>query len=372
MSEINLNTQKNGDFLDNFLSFEDLEKDNIINDGVDDKNIDIINTPPADDELPADVVDDKDELKITNELPDDIQDDTGNNDNNDDDLNDGQYSYKALLSHLNEEGLIDFEDSDDLEDKPELIFETVKNTIEKGIESYKESIPEVGKQFLEYLEKGGDPNKYIESLQKPFDLNSIDLESERDQEKVVTEYLKTLDYTKEEIEETLEGYKDGLLLEKQAKLASSKLAKVFEKRQEQLLREQEAIAEQQREEYSKYINTINNSIETANEIAGLEISKKEKDDFRRYLLAVDKDGMTQYQRELQENPVQTQLELAYLKYKKYDFANAKKAGAKETTNKLKSIFKNNETTVKAGRSSEQVEEQLGNLDAFKRFAPKRK
>lgn len=366
MSNENTNIQNNENLLDTFLSFEDIEKSNII-EGNGEDDINIVNEPPINKEKTQ-----EDTLDITNVIPEEnLKDKDIKTEDVENIETNSQYSYKAFLSHLNEEGLVDFEDSEDIEDKPELIFESVKNTIQKGITSYKDSIPESGKKFLNYLEQGGDPDKYIKSLDKPFDVNNINLESESDQKKVVGEYLRSQEYSEEEITETLQDYEDSMLLEKQAKVASLKLNKIFEKRQEQILQDQSIIAEQQKEEYSKYINTVSSTIETSTNIAGLEISNREKEDFKRYLLATDNQGMTQYQKELQDNPIQTQLELAYLKYKKYDFANAKKAGATETASKLKNIFKNTETTVKTGRGSEQAEEQAGNLDAFKRFASRR-
>jgi hypothetical protein len=361
MSENNTEDQNNKNLLDTFLSFEDIEKNNIVE--VNEGDAEVIVKPPLDPSV-------DNTLEITDKVPEELEKDKLP-DEQEKDLDISQYSYKAFLSHLNEEGLVDFEDSEDIEDKPELIFESVKNTIQKGITSYKESIPEVGKKFLDYLEKGGDPDKYIKSLDKPFDVNNINLESESDQKKVVGEYLRSQEYTEEEITETLKDYEDSLLLEKQARVASAKLNKIFDKRQEQLLQDQNLIADQQREQYSKYINDVNSTIDVSTNIAGLEISNREKEEFKKYLLAVDNQGQTQYQKELQENPIQTQLELAYLKYKKYDFGSAKKIGATETTNKLKNIFKNTETTIKTGRSSEQAEDQAGNLDAFRRFASRK-
>lgn len=276
------------------------------------------------------------------------------------------FSYKAFLSHLNEQGLVQFEDKEDLEDTPEVVYESIKGTIQEGINSYKESIPDEGKRFLTYLENGGDPKKYIENLQAPLDLAKLDLENESDQELVMREYLKSQDYSTEEINETITDYKDGLLLDKQSKVAAKKLEKSFEKRNENLLKEQEAFAEAQREQYSNYITQINTTIDNSTNLAGLEITKAEKDSFRKYLLARDRDGLTSYEREVQENPVQTQLELAYLKFKKYDFGAAKKAGETEATRKLNWKLKTNDKTVTGGKSSQEVKEEA-NLNAFNFF-----
>ncbi len=309
--------------------------------------INTINYIPEDEE--------EEEVESLEDIEDETEEEVETNveTSDEEDEDDGEaYSYKAVLRHLNDEGLVDFEDSEDLEDKPELIFESVKNTIVKGIEDYKESIPDKGKKFLEYLEKGGDPDTYFEALQKPFKISDLDLSEEGDQETVVREFLKSQDYSQDEINETIADYKDSLILEKQALVASKKLDKVFAKKEDELIKHQEAIKEQEKTQYITYINTLNDTIENSTELAGLPLTKKEKDQFRQYLLATDKQGLTQYQKEVQENPVKTQLELAYLKFMKYDFSKAIKKGETEATKKLKDIFKKNEKTVTSGRSVE--------------------
>lgn len=281
------------------------------------------------------------------------------------------FSYKAFLSHLNEEGVVSFEDSDDVEDKVEVVYESISNTIKQGINSYKESIPETGKKFLEYLEKGGDVDKFIETLSRPLDLQTLDLESEADQEKVVREFLKNQDYSADEINETITDYKDSLILDKQAKVASKKLEKTFEKRNENLLREQEELSNQRANQINEYINAVSSTIDNSTSFAGLEVPKAEKDTFKRYLLARDKEGLTAYEKEIQEDPIKTQLELAYLKFKKFDFGAAKKQGETEATKKLNWKLKTNDGTVKGGKSTDRVKNE-SDFSAFEMFKSRQK
>lgn len=348
----------------------DFEEESIIKEGKEGVD-DIINA-----EIPDD-----DGIKIltdTEGLPFNPEDENKQEDESTEDTEDksedeegDKFSYKAFLSHLNDEGVIAFEDKEDLDDTPDLVYESVKTTIQEGIKSYKDSIPDEGKRFLDYLEKGGDPTKYIETLQKPLDITSLDLDSEADQERVMREYLKTQDYTSEEIDETIADYKEGLLLDKQSKVAAKKLEKTFEKRTQDLIKQQELEAESKAEQYNTYINTVSSTIDNSSELAGLEITKAEKDSFKKYLLARDKEGLTAYERAYQEDPVKTQLELAYLKFKNYDFASAKKKGESEATKKLNWKLQSNDKTVK-GKSSVEVKDEDGSFDAFKAFLGKQK
>lgn len=341
----------------------------------------IVNNPESISTSIEDSVDD--DLKFTDKAPEDNKEESDESSDSEETENESEeqeaeeddaesYSYKALLTHLDNEGLVEFEDSEDLEDSPELIFESVKKTIEKGIEEYKNSIPDKAKNLIEYLEKGGDIDKYLETIQKPFDLKAIDLESESDQELVMREFLKTQDYTPEEINETINDAKESLILEKQAAIAAKKLDKIFSKKSEALIAEQEQAQELQKQQYTEYISNINNTIESSSELAGLPLTNKEKEAFKNYLLAVDKQGLTQYQKEVNENPIKTQLELAYLKFMKYDFSKAMKQGETKAVKKFKDVFKRSETTVKTGRSANEIESSNNDLSAFKAFLNKNK
>ena len=365
-------SETNEDFLTNFLSQQgednkEIEKNDIIIDGgIEDSESIKIEDPSL---IP------NKELEITNQLPDDLETDIVDDVEDtkvDNDTDKGQYSFKALASYLSEEGLIDFEDSEDLEDNEEVLKQSVKTTIEKEINAYKESIPEKAKQLIEYIEKGGDIDSYLSKLQKPFDVKNIDFDSEADQEKVVREYLKNQEYSQEEIDETISDYKDSLILEKQAKVATKQLEKHYDKVEQSLLAEQEAIQEARKEQYSQYLSNVNTVIDNSDTLAGLPLTNKEKLDFKRYLLSPDKEGLTQYAKEVAENPVQTQLELAYLKYMKYDFSKAMKKGETLATQKIKNIFKANETTIKTGKSVNETSQESDNLSAFRTFLGKNK
>lgn len=288
----------------------------------------------------------------------------------DNDKTESQYSFKALAGYLSEEGIIDFEDSEQLEDTPEVLFESVKKTIEKEIQAYKDSIPEKAKNLFEYIEKGGDIDSYLEAIQKPFDIKKVDLTSESDQEKVVREYLKLQEYSQEEINETITDYKDSLILEKQAKVASKQLDKYFDKREQSLVETAAAEQSQKAEQYSQYISNLNTTIDTADTLAGLPITAKEKIEFKKYLLAADKSGITGYARDVAEDPIKTQVELAFLKFMKFDFSKAIKQGETKATQKLRDIFKNNEVNLKTGRSANEQNEE-DSLGAFRSFLGKK-
>lgn len=299
---------------------------------------------------------DDEELEETDEDTEDGSDDT-----TEDDLK-IEYSFKGLASYLAEEGIVDFEDSDDIEDSPDLIKNVVYSTAKNMVDEYKESIPDVGKKFLKYIEDGGDPNKFINSISAPIDFENIDLENIDNQKAVLSEFLKIQGYTDEEIREELIDYEDSLLLEKKSATALNKLKTFYSKQSDKLLQEQEALKELQAKELEEYVENIRNTIKESNNLGGLNVSASDKKDFEKYLLSRGTDGLTQYERDIQENPIKTQIELAYLKYKKFDFTKVANKVKSEEAKRLKSIFKTKDMAPKGGAI--RGEESKGSLDGF--------
>jgi len=273
-----------------------------------------------------------------------------------------EISYKAIVENAAELGILDFEDSDDISDDPDVLYNTIKKTIDNGINEYKDSLNKESKAFLEYLENGGDPRLLIQAESTIFDLESADLSDEETQKEIIKSYLISQEFTQEEIEEQIAAYEDGLLLEKQAILAKKKLEKLAEREKASILEEQQNAAKQQRDNYTNYINSVEKIIKESKEIAGLAISDKEKAEFEKYLLKADKTGKTAYSIELEKDPIKTQIELAYLKFKNYDFKNVATKAKSEATKELKKIFKSNEKTT-VGKTATQ--KQTDDFSAFK-------
>jgi hypothetical protein len=281
-----------------------------------------------------------------------------------------EYSFKPFIDIMAESGILDLEEGtevgDTAEDLVQAFESTVTNRVIEGIDSYKESVPELGRRFLEYLEKGGDPKRFIEAQSGPIDLTTIDISDEGNQKIVLREYLKTQDYTLDEIKETLQDYEDGLLLEKQAKLAVKKLEKIQEQQTAILIKEQENEAQRRETEFNTYVSSVENLVKQSKELAGLELSDKDRKEFTDYLFKRDKLGLTSYQKELQEDPIKTQTELAYLKFKKYDFAKVAKKAENSAAKKFRdTVVSKSETTVKGNTADTNT--KPADLSAFQKM-----
>lgn len=369
---LDFNFGAGGDIFGEFTP--DLSSLQKVDDTTDDDGVENIDTIlPVENELPPIDLEDEESEESSEESHDDsdqsdsdetTDEDLDTDDSDSEDDNVENVSYKAIADYLAENGILDGLDEYEGEDTPEVLEHAVRNTAVNLVNSYKESIPEVGKQFLDYVEKGGDPSKFFQSLERPIDFETVDMTDEKNQKRIYEEYLKSLDWTPEEISEELQDVEDNLLLERKAKVAKGKLEKIHADRQQRLLQEQEQLVEQQREQYNQYISTIRSTINDSSSIAGLTVSPSDKKEFERYLLETDSEGMTKYSRELNEDPVKTQLELAYLKFKKYDFSKVVKQATTEATKKIRGIIKDSD---KRSARSPQVsrENKSGDLSAFK-------
>ena len=276
------------------------------------------------------------------------------------------YSFKPLIEAMGEFGILDLEEDVEVEDSAEALVEnfekTINSRVERGLNEYKDSIPELGKQFLDYLEQGGDPRAFIEAQTSDIDYNTLDLEDESNQKRVIKEWLKTQDYSNDEIKETLQDYEDSMLLEKQAKLAIKKLEKIESNKTAILLKEQEEQNKIAQKQVQEYISNVQTFIKGSTEIAGLAINQNEKNTFEDYLFKRGKDGLTQYQRDINADPQKTQVELAFLKFKKYDFSKVAKQAESSAAAKIrKNIIAKTETTVKGGSKETTTNSDISNF-----------
>lgn len=266
----------------------------------------------------------------------------------DEEHNSEGYSFKAIAEYLGAEGVLDVDGLDDLEDNPEVLTYVVEKSVDKRIKEYKSSLPPLVAQLTEYLENGGDADKFIDTLSKPVDYKTVDLEDESNQELVVRELLKLQDTDAADIDELIESYKDSLTLEKQSRLALKQLSKVDGKRTEALVKEQELEAQNSQKQIDEYITSVKSTITGSKQLAGLNVEDREKEQFMDYILKRNpKTGLTKYQEELNENYVKNSVELAYLKFKKYDFSKAEKKAESEAAKKLKAkVFGKSESAPK--------------------------
>jgi len=125
------------------------------------------------------------------------------------------------------------------------------------------------------------------------------------QENLVGQWLALQDHDPEEIKEKLESYKDGLLLEKEAKIALKKLKKYEYSYQQQLgyeAEQRQLVAQQQ---YSAQINQLKKDIETAEGfIPGVPLQKQDKEKLFMAITRRDRNGRTELENRMSSKEMQ--------------------------------------------------------------------
>ena len=240
-----------------------------------------------------------------------------------------EFSTKGLLADVGE----DFEDSE------EGFAALIDKTVDEKVKEYKESLPEVAKNFIDFVQAGGDPQHYVDS-RTTIDYNRISTDKLADnaaaQKEIVYNLLVKEGYEPDEISEEIADYEDGGLLANKAKRALGKLQKFQAQEQSQMIEKQKQEADAQKEQYNTFLSDLKQDIDTRDDIAGFEFSnKKQRNEFYNYITKVDrKSGKTQLQTD-NEADSEAQLKMAWLYFNKFNFSKVEKKAKTKATSDLK-------------------------------------
>lgn len=132
------------------------------------------------------------------------------------------------------------------------------------------SLPEELQIAARYVAEGGNDLKGLfQTLASTEETKSLDVKNERDQERIIVDYLSATGYgTSEEIAEEIEVWKDLGKLEQQAMKFKPKLDKMQEKVVAQKLQQQELKRKQQEQASQQYMENVYNTLKegTINDI----------------------------------------------------------------------------------------------------------
>lgn len=286
--------------------------------------------------------------------------------NEDDEDEEVEISFKPLVEALAEKGILNYNTEDEFEDSDEGLENVIINTIKAGIQEYKETLPEVVKELTDFIELGGDIGSYLQAKSNITTLENFDISSEENQEKVVRAFLKTQEYTEDEVDEAIKDYQDSLMLDKEAKRALTKLKKIAEKEESELLTRQEELEAEQRKQYTEYVSTLKETISKSDNIAGLKLNERDKKAFSEYLTKVDRNGKTDYAKDLEKDYMNNSIALAYFKFKNFNFSDIEKKVEKKVTKDIKSkMFSKTTKTIKSSNRTPHEGSDTESFSAFK-------
>ncbi len=185
---------------------------------------------------------------------------------------------------IKEDKIVPFDDDKSLEDYSSKDWEEL---IEANLEEKARQVrSETPKQFFDslpselqiaarYVAEGGQDLKGLFStLAQTEETKSLDVKKERDQERIITDYLTATGYgSAEEIAEEIEIWKDLGKLEQQASKFKPKLDKMQEKVVSQKLQQQELKRKQQEQASQKYMQNVYDTLKEG-KINELKVDRK--------------------------------------------------------------------------------------------------
>lgn len=269
---------------------------------------------------------------------------------------DDRPSYKPLFEIIHSTLGLDYDsDKDETDDSEEGLKDLILNIIESN------SIPEFASdevaEFNKYVKNGGDPKKYVTANFGQVDYENLDITKETNQEKVVFDfYKKTTKLSDEKIEAKIKRFKDVEALEEEAKDAIEDLIKINKETKENLQKDLENRNKLIQQQESDRIRALETTIMDSNDFDGIPIPKEDKKKFFEYLTKIGKEGVTNYQKDLQEDK-KAGIKMAYMQYKGFKFDNIKQVAKTEATKELKKQLSRYTSSGGTNRSSMEQEKR---------------
>lgn len=285
----------------------------------------------------TDLSDSDDDSDDDSDTEDDHEDESSDEDDSQDDEPGDALSalFGAVLEAEGVELSDDIEAPKTVDELVEKVRDIVKSKIEPSYAS--EEIA----QLDEYVRAGGNPKDFF-ALGGAIDYDNIDITNEYVQRTVVSELLEKKGYTTEQIQRKLEKYEDADILEDEALDAVELLKEISTQEKKELLESQKMYQQQAIEEQQKFYSTVTTQIDSLESIRGIAIPKEDKKILREYILKVEQDGKTKYQKEYAKSAVKNLIESAYFTMKGDSLlTSASKNGETKAVDKLKTALKSN-------------------------------
>ena len=187
--------------------------------------------------------------------------------------------FKAFGSTLVEKGVFSEELFKDFDGTIDGLVTAVDREIGYGIESYKESLPDVLKELIDNYEEGVPLDQLIATKSREISFNNItDSKLEEDtelQKEIVRQYLESTGLKENKIKKLIETYEDTDELFSEAKDALGEIKDILKKEEAYIKKQQEEerkVAEQRTKEL---LNTVETTISKTEEIVpGIKLNDK--------------------------------------------------------------------------------------------------
>jgi hypothetical protein len=268
--------------------------------------------------------------------------------------------FKPFVQALHDKFGWEFDDETLEENTFEGVIDHLGSIVESNVQAIMDEELSIGdgtlKKMYEYIKDGGDPKRFVDTYFRPVDYSTLELsDNDELQERVITDLLAKQGYDTDEIKDKLDTYKDANILEKEAIVAAKKMAQFDKVEKEKLLENQKQSLEIAKQKEHEYWNDVKSKISSWDKVGDFPIIDKDKPMFFEYLSKRDKEGKTQYQRDL-ETDKEASIKMAYIQYKKFNLESIKKSVKTEISKDVKkTISKFSDSNGKSKSSNETIE-----------------
>lgn len=334
-------------------------------DSEDDKNKGEFTVNNDDSDIPEHILNNskKDDDKDNADIDDDI--DNGNDSEpSEEEVTEAQ-QVSALFDAVGESlgwNMTDFND----DDKP-VTVDQFTEYLGKVVEQ--NSVPQYADDRIakldEYVKNGGKFEDFYTKQQESLSFENLDLENESNQKSVIRELLKYNGYTDEQINNKISRYEDADMLYDESEDALERLKFIRQQEIEDSRKQQEELAKQQEEQNKQFFQNVSQDISSLDSIRGISIPKEDRAALYDYIFKVDKDGISQYQRDFNANLSKNLIESAYFTMKGDALVSgAKRDGETSAAEKLRKLLRHtskNHTTYNSQQKQKSAAELVSGL-----------
>ena len=231
----------------------------------------------------------------------------------------------------------------DEKDRP-LTVEELTNYFAETVKQ--NSVPEYAderiQQLDEYVKNGGKFEDFYQIQKESLSLDGIDMEDETNQKAVIRELLKHSNYTDEQINKKISRYEDADMLYEESEDALDRLKQIRQAELEEATRKQQEAIREQEAQSKAFFDAVSKDINNLTDIRGIAIPREDRKALFDYIFKVDQTGMSQYQKDFNQNLSKNLIESAYFTMKADALINkAEKKGESSAAEKLRKMLRHN-------------------------------
>ena len=302
-------------------------------------------------------------MQQTNNQTEEIEDDKDLEEPTDADVNEAQ-QIGLLFDAVGESLGWNMADIDE-KDRP-LTVDDLTNYLSEVVKE--NSVPQYADDRIaaldEFVKNGGKFEDFYKIQQQRESFDNIDMEDESNQKAIVRELLKYDGYTDEQINKRIARYEDADMLLEESEDALERLKAIRKQEIELAAQQQEEYAKAQAEQSKAFFENVTKEINSLTDIRGISIPKEDRQALFDYIFKVDQNGLSQYQKDFNQNLSKNLIESAYFTMKADALINgAQKQGETSAAEKLRKMLRHSSKNHTVYNADEKKQKSVVDLAA---------